>query len=98
MTTDVLIRPLITEKMTRLTEKLGQYGFVVDKGANKLEIKDAIEKMYGVTVTDVRTMILPAKATSRFTKGGLVRGRKPAYKKAIVTLAEGDNIDFYSEI
>lgn len=98
MTTDILIRPLITEKMTRLTEKLGQYGFVVDKGANKLQIKEAVEQMYGVTVKDVRTMILPAKATSRYTKGGLVRGRKAAYKKAIVTLVEGDAIDFYSEI
>lgn len=98
MTKDVLVRPLITEKMTQVTESLGQYGFVVEKGANKLEIKTAVEDMYGVTVTDVRTLVLPAKATSRFTKGGMIRGRKGSYKKAIVTLAEGDVIDFYSEI
>jgi large subunit ribosomal protein L23 len=98
MTTDILVRPLITEKMTRVSEKLAHYGFIVEKNANKIEIKKAIEAMYNVHVTDVRTMIIPAKATMRYTKKGLVRGRKAAFKKAIVTLAEGETIDFYSEI
>lgn len=95
---NILVRPLITEKMTQLGEKLGHYGFVVYKKANKLQIKKAVETMYGVKVMDVRTMVMPAKERSRMTRGGLIRGKKGAFKKAIVTLAEGEVIDFYSEI
>ena len=95
---DILIRPIITEKMTQLGEELGQYGFVVHRKANKLQIKEAVEKMYGVNVTSVRTMIIPGKMKTRNTKSGLIRGVKNPYKKAIVTLAEGEVIDFYSEI
>lgn len=93
---DVLVRPVITEKVNNQIEKSGRYTFVVGKAANKLEIKKAVEDFYGVKVTDVRTAIVPAKAKSRFTKAGLLSGRKPSYKKAVVTLAEGDSIDLFS--
>ncbi len=93
---DVLIRPVITEKVNNQIEKSGRYSFVVGKAANKLEIKKAVEEFYGVKVTDVRTAVVPAKAKSRFTKAGLLSGRKPSYKKAVVTLAEGDSIDLFS--
>ncbi len=93
---DVLVRPVITEKVNNQIEKSGRYTFVVGKAANKLEIKKAVEDFYGVKVTDVRTAVVPAKAKSRFTKAGLLSGRKPSYKKAIVTLAEGDSIDLFS--
>lgn len=76
-------------------EKSGVYTFVVDKKANKLEVKKAVEEFYGVQVTDVNTAIMPAKQKSRFTKQGLLTGRKPGYKKAFVTLAEGDTIDLF---
>jgi large subunit ribosomal protein L23 len=95
---EVLVKPLITEKMTELSEKRGQYGFVVNRKANKLEVKQAIEKMYGVTVDSVNTMIIPGKKRSRNTKTKFIVGRTSAVKKAIVTLAEGDTIDFYSNI
>ena len=95
---DILIRPVITEKMTNLGDKLNKYGFIVDKNANKIQIKSAVESMYGVTVRDVRTLVVPAREQSRFTKAGVIRGRKSAYKKAIITLTEGENIDFYSNI
>ncbi|MDP6908672.1 MAG: 50S ribosomal protein L23 [Flavobacteriales bacterium] len=94
----VLVKPLITEKMTGISEKLGQYGFVVNREANKLEVKEAVEKMYGVTVERVNTMVLPGKKRSRNTKSKFIVGRTSAYKKAIVTLAEGNTIDFYSNI
>jgi large subunit ribosomal protein L23 len=84
--------------MTELSEKRGQYGFVVNRKANKLEVKQAIEKMYGVTVDSVNTMIIPGKKRSRNTKTKFIVGRTSAVKKAIVTLAEGDTIDFYSNI
>jgi large subunit ribosomal protein L23 len=95
---NVLIRPLITEKMTGISEKLKQYGFVVDKTANKLQIKKAIEAMYGVTVESVNTIRYSGKTKSRYTKGGFVSGKVNAFKKAIVTLQEGQTIDFYSNI
>lgn len=76
-------------------EKAGVYTFVVDKRANKLEVKKAVEEFYGVQVADVNTAIMPAKQKSRFTKQGLLTGRKPGYKKAFVTLAEGDTIDLF---
>lgn len=96
--TDVLIKPLLTEKVNKQTEKLRRYSFVVDRKANKLEIKKAVEIFYGVTVTDVNTLIMPAKAKTRMTKSGVVSGRKPAKKKAVVTVAEGEEINLYGEI
>ena len=95
---EVLVKPLITEKMTELAEKRGQYGFVVNRKANKVEVKNAIEKMYGVNVQSVNTMIIPGKKRSRNTKTKFIVGRTSAVKKAIVTLAEGQTIDFYSNI
>lgn len=95
---EILIKPVITEKMTQLSDQLNKYGFIVNRKANKLQIKKAVETMYGVSVRDVRTMVVPGKASSRFTKSGVIRGQKSAYKKAIVTLVEGDTIDFYSNI
>jgi large subunit ribosomal protein L23 len=77
-------------------EKLGRYTFRVDKRANKLEIKNAVEQFYGVKVTDVRTMVVPGKNKTRYTKAGFLQGVKPSYKKAIVTLAEGDTIDLFA--
>jgi len=94
----ILIKPLITEKMTSDTEKNNAYGFVVADGANKVEIKKAVEKEYGVTVMSVRTLRVDGKARQRFTKTGVVRGRTNGYKKAIVSLAEGQTIDFYDNI
>lgn len=93
---DVLIKPVITEKVNGQIEKSGRYSFVVGKAANKLEIKKAVEEFYGVKVTDVNTVVVPAKAKTRYTKAGFLSGRKPSYKKAIVTLAEGDSIDLFS--
>ena len=94
----IIIKPIVTEKMTELGEKLNRYGFVVDKRANKLQIKDAVEELYSVTVTEVNTMVYGGKTKSRYTKSGVITGRTNSYKKAIVTLAEGENIDFYSNI
>ncbi len=93
----VLIKPLVTEKFSALNEH-GKYGFVVEKTANKVEIKREVEKMYGVTVESVNTMIQPGKKKSRFTKSRVIEGRTPSYKKAIVKVADGDIIDFYSGI
>ncbi|WP_250631163.1 50S ribosomal protein L23 [Rhodoflexus caldus] len=93
---DVLIKPLITEKISLQNEK-GVFGFQVALKANKVEIKKAVEEMYGVNVKDVRTIIVAGKNKSRFTKRGFVSGRTPKYKKAIVQLAEGEMIDFFNE-
>ncbi|MEQ8244750.1 MULTISPECIES: 50S ribosomal protein L23 [Fulvivirga] len=93
----VLIKPLVTEKVSALNEK-GKYGFVVNRKANKVEIKKAVEKMYGVTVEGVNTMNYLGKAKSRFSKSRMISGRASSFKKAIVTVADGDIIDFYSEI
>ena len=95
---NILIKPIITEKMTNDSELNNRYGFVVDKNANKVEIKKAVELTYGVSVEAVRTMNYPVRRTTKFTKTGVVSGMKGAYKKAIVQIAEGDNIDFYSNI
>jgi large subunit ribosomal protein L23 len=95
---NILKRPIITEKMTSLTEKLGRYGFVVDKNANKIEIKKAVESMYGVKVESVHTMVYYGKRRTRYTKTGFQSGRKNTFKKAVVTLVKGDVIDFYSNI
>ena len=95
---NILVKPVITEKMTDESEKFNRFGFIVDRRANKLEIKDAVEKMYGVSVEKVRTMVYPGKAKSRNTKGGVISGRTSSYKKAIVDVADGESIDFYSNI
>jgi large subunit ribosomal protein L23 len=93
----ILRRPLVTEKVSALNEK-GKYGFIVDATANKVEIKRAVEKQYGVNVEKVNTMKVMGKLKTRYTKTGILAGRKPNYKKAIVTLAEGEVIDFYSNV
>ena len=94
----ILKQPIITEKMTKAGEKLGHYGFIVDYKANKIQIRQAIEKMYNVTVDSVNTMRVPGKIRTRFTKTGQSKGSTGAYKKAVVTLKKGDTIDFYSNI
>ena len=95
---DVLIKPILSEKANKQSEKMNRYSFVVDKKANKLEIKKAIEGFYGVTVNSVNTIVVPSKAKAKYTKAGFIVGRKPAKKKAVVTVAEGENIDLYSNI
>lgn len=94
---DILRKPLVTEKASELNEE-GKYSFEVDRRANKVEIKKAVEDMYGVSVVSVNTMNYLGKSKSRYTKTGVVNGRKPSYKKAVVKVAEGDMIDFYSNI
>ena len=94
----ILVRPIITEKAERLTESLNQYSFVVDRRANKIEIRKAVEGMYGVNVEAVNTAVMPAKTKNRTTRSGILRGRVAPYKKAVVTLAEGEEIDFYGDI
>lgn len=116
-----IIKPIVTEKMTKITEKTSKdrvytpkagrnmgkeivrkatpkYGFIVSPEANKLQIKKEVEARYNVTVEDVNTMNYAGKRSARYTKAGLIRGQKNAFKKAIVTLKEGDEIDFYSNI
>ena len=93
------IKPLVTEKMTKITEKQpNRYGFIVRPEANKIEIKKEVEALYNVTVEDVNTVRYAGKRSQRYTKAGLVKGQKNAFKKAIVTLKEGEEIDFYSNI
>ncbi len=94
----VLIKPIVTEKMTDLGEDRNQFGFIVDKTANKVQIKKEIEETYEVSVVNVNTMRYGGKAKSRFSRTGVIQGKSPSYKKALVTLAEGDKIDFYSNI
>ncbi len=94
----ILKRPVVSEKATRQGEKLRQYGFIVDKNANKIQIKKAVEQMYGVTVESVNTMIMRGKTVMRGTKSGVTKGIKGRNKKAVVTVKEGDVIDFYSSI
>ena len=98
MAKNILVKPLITEKTETISERENRYSFVVNRKANKLETKDAVEKMYGVAVVAVNTAIMPAKSKSRNTKSGVIRGSKSAYKKAVVRLAEGDIIDFYGDL
>lgn len=95
---EILIKPIITEKMTSLAEKLNRYGFVVDRKANKVQIKKAIEAMYGVTVKAVNTQQYVGKVKTRNTTRGMAVGRVNRSKKAMVTLKSGDVIDFYSSI
>ena len=94
---EVLIKPLVTEKVSDLNEK-GQYGFIVDRRANKVEIRKAVEKMYGVNVASVNTMRYQGKEKTRYTKTKIISGSTASYKKAIVTVAEGEVIYFYSGI
>ena len=95
---DILVKPIVSEKMTAQSENLNRYGFIVDTKANKLQIKKAVEEMYGVSVEAVNTMRYLGKKKSRHTKSGVVEGRANSFKKAIVTLADGEKIDFYSNI
>ena len=94
---NILKKPIVTEKVSALNEQ-GKYGFVVDKDANKVEIKKEVEKLYGVTVQAVRTMNYLGKPKSRHSKSKVVTGRSASFKKAIVTVADGEVIDFYSGV
>ncbi|MEL6668735.1 MAG: 50S ribosomal protein L23 [Bacteroidota bacterium] len=94
----VIIKPLVSEKAEILSENSQQYTFIVNKAANKIEIGKAIADRYGVQVVSVNTAIMPSKSKNRTTKSGLIRGRVPAYKKAIVTLAEGDELDIFDDV
>ena len=95
---EILIKPILTEKANAQQESLRRYAFKVDRRANKLEIKKAVEDFYGVSVIDVNTAVAPGKNKSRQTKAGLVQGMKSAYKKAFVTVADGETIDLYANI
>ncbi len=97
-TKTILVKPLITEKADTLSEKRTQYSFIVEKSANKIEIKKAVEQLYTVNVEAVNTMVIPGKRKTRNTKKGVLHGRKPSYKKAVVTLATGETIDFFGDI
>ena len=94
--TEVLVKPILTEKANKQQEKLRTYAFKVDKRANKLEIKKAVEEFYGVKVSDVNTAVAPGKNKTKQTKAGLVEGKRPSYKKAFVTVGEGETIDLYT--
>ncbi|MBK9150556.1 MAG: 50S ribosomal protein L23 [Saprospiraceae bacterium] len=95
MSKQIIIKPIISEKSERLTKKGNQYSFIVDKDANKLEIKKAIETMFTTNVVAVNTVVMPAKSKARNTRSGVVKGRVSPYKKAFVTLAEGEELDLY---
>ena len=94
----IIQKPILTEKASMLTEKLNRYAFKVDHRANKIQIKAAVEEMFGVTVLEVNTSVVAGKNKTRQTKAGLVSGRSPKYKKAIITIKDGETIDFYSTI
>jgi large subunit ribosomal protein L23 len=94
----IIIKPIVTEKMTKVGEKFNRVGFRVVRTANKIEIKKAIESLYNVSVEEVNTAIVKGKHKSRYTKAGTVTGMTPTYKKAVITLKKGDSIDFYSNI
>jgi large subunit ribosomal protein L23 len=95
---NIIIKPVVTEKMNAVGEKLNRYGFMVQRDANKLQIKKAVEEIYGVKVESVNTMNYSGKRTTRYSKTGFQTGNKSAYKKALVTLESGEKIDFYSNI
>lgn len=95
---DIQIKPLVTEKATAFSEKQNCYTFKVSPDANKFQIKDLVEKLYGVKVVNVNTCVVRGKNKSRYTKSGLLRGKTDAWKKAYVTVGEGETIDFYSNI
>jgi len=95
----IIIKPIVTEKQTAITEKFSnRYGFRVSSDANKIQIKAAVEELYGVNVVSVNTMNYAGKLKSRYTKSGVISGKMPAFKKAIVTLKKGETIDFFSNI
>lgn len=98
MAKTILIKPIISEKSEQLSEKSGKYSFVVAKNANKIEISQAIEKQYNVNVSAVNTMLMPSKSKSRNTRSGILKGRVSGYKKAIITLKAGEELDFFGEI
>jgi len=95
---DIIKKPVLTEKASLLTEKLNRYAFKVDHRANKIQIKQAVEQMFGVTVLAVNTMVVAGKSKSRYTKAGFVSGKTNKYKKAVITIKDGETIDFYSTI
>ncbi|MDE6019058.1 MAG: 50S ribosomal protein L23 [Muribaculaceae bacterium] len=95
---DIMIKPIVTEQATKLTERRNQYTFCVSPEANKYQIKDLIEKLYGVKVVSVNTAVMRGKNKSRWTKSGLLRGKTASFKKAYVTIGEGQTIDVFSNI
>ncbi len=95
---DVLLNPILSEKANKQSEKMNRYTFIVDRKANKLEIKKAVEQFYGVQVENVNTLVMPSKQKAKYTKAGFIVGRKPAKKKALVTVAEGETIDLYGTV
>ncbi len=95
---DILVKPIVTEKMTAQGERFNRYGFVVNRRATKDQIKRAVESLYSVQVDSVNTMIYGGKKKVRYTKSGVISGKTSAYKKAVVTLVQGESIDFYSNI
>ena len=95
---DIMIKPIVTEKATQLTEQLNRYTFRVSLNANKYQIKSLVEKLYDVKVVNVNTLVVRGKNKSRWTKSGLLRGKTAAWKKAFITVGEGETIDFYSNI
>ena len=96
--TEILIKPILTEKANAQQESLRRYAFKVNRRANKLEIKTAIEQFYGVNVLEVNTLVVPGKNKTRSTKSGIISGVKSGYKKALVTVAEGESIDLYASL
>ncbi|MBA9074696.1 large subunit ribosomal protein L23 [Flavobacterium gossypii] len=94
----IIIKPIITEKITKDGEVFNRFGFIVDKRANKIQIKNAIEAAYGITVVEVNTMNYRADRSTKYTKSGIINGKTNAYKKAIVQVQEGETIDFYNNI
>jgi large subunit ribosomal protein L23 len=94
----IIIKPIVTEKVTKESEVLNRFGFVVNKNANKVQIKKAIEAAYGVTILSVNTMNVRPDRTTKYTKSGLISGKTNATKKAIVQVQEGQTIDFYNNI
>jgi large subunit ribosomal protein L23 len=94
----IIIKPIVTEKITKDGEVFNRFGFVVDKKANKVQIKKAIEAAYGVKVVNVNTMNVRPDRSTKYTKSGLITGKSNAYKKAIVQVQEGETIDFYNNI
>ena len=98
MAKQILIKPIITEKAENLSENMGQYTFIVNKAANKVEIKNAIEAAYSVTVDSVNTLTMPSKKKNRNTRSGILKGSISSYKKAIIKVSEGEEIDFFGDI
>jgi len=95
---NIIIKPHITEKTERMSETLNRYTFIVNKKANKVEIKKAIEELFNVPVLSVNTMIMPAKTKNRMTRSGVIKGRKASYKKAVISIPDGETIDIYGEL